>query len=130
MQVDVLGNLKDHAQVNSSDCIRCLKCTDGCPTGAIAFRMWEKGNISLNADAASRAEKLSLKRRKLSAFDIAIAVLWISVTLFFTFTVRQGTPQEIKVTMAAGLLLITYGVVWLSQKTWQRFTEGNRRKEY
>ena len=123
MQVDVLGDLKEHAQVNNLDCIRCLKCTDGCPTGAIAFRIWQKENISLNANAASRAEKSSLKRRKLSAFDIAIAVLWINVTLFFTFTVRQGAPQEIKVTMAAGLLLVIYGVVWLTKKTWQRSTQ-------
>ena len=127
MQVDVLGNLKEYAQVNSSDCIRCLKCTDECPAGAIAFRMQQKRNISLNTAAALRADKSSIKRRKLSAFDVAIAVLWISVTLFFTFTARQGAPQEIKVTMAAGLLLVIYGVVWLTQKIWQRFTEGNRR---
>jgi ferredoxin-type protein NapH len=123
MQVDVLGNLKEHAQVNSLDCIRCLKCTDECSTGALAFCMRKKGNISLSADAASRAEKSSLKRRQPSAFDIAIAVLWVSVTLFFTFAARQGVPQEIKVTMAAGLLLVIYGVIWLLQKTWQRLTK-------
>ena len=123
MQVDVLGNLKDHAQVNSSNCIRCLKCTDGCPTGSIAFRMRQKRNVSLSAYAANRAEKSSLKIRKLSGFDIAIAVLWISVTIFFTFTARQSAPQEIKVTMAAGLLLVIYGVVRLLEKTWQRFAE-------
>jgi len=123
MQVDVLGNLKEHGQVNSLDCIRCLKCTDECPTAAIAFRMLQEKNISLNTNAVSRANKSSLKRRKLSAFDIAIVVLWIGITLFFTFTVRQGSPQEIKVTMAAGLLLIVYGLVWLTQKTWQRFAQ-------
>ena len=121
MQVDVLGNLKDHGQINSSDCIRCLKCTDGCPTGAIGFSMRQKRNVSLNADATGRAEKGSLKRRQLSAFDIAIGVLWISVTIFFTFTARQGASQEIKVTMAAGLLLVIYGVVLLVQKAWRRF---------
>jgi polyferredoxin len=121
MQVNVLGDLTDHAQVNNSDCIRCLKCTDECPASAISFSM-QQGNISLSHEATKRAEKSSLKRRQLSAFDIAIAVLWISVTVFFTFTARQGVPQEIKVTMAAGLLLVIYGVVWLTQKTWQRFT--------
>jgi hypothetical protein len=77
-------------------------------------------DVSLSTDAASRAEKVSLKHRRLSAFDIAIAVLWISVTLVFTFTARQSAPQEIKVTMAAGLLLVIYGVVWLAQKAWRR----------
>lgn len=127
MQVDVLGNLKDRGQIVSSDCVRCLKCTDECPMGAIAFRMQQKRNVTLSADAASRAEKASLKRRHLSVFDIAIAVLWISVTLVFTFTARQSAPQEIKVTMAAGLLLVIYGVVWLAQKAWQRFGRISRR---
>jgi polyferredoxin len=126
MQVDVLGNIKENAQVDSSDCIRCLKCTDGCPTGAIAFRMRQEKNISLDANAVNRAEVSFLKRRKLSALDIAIAALWISITLFFTFTVRQGAPQEIKVTMAAGLLLVIYGVVRLTQKAWQGITKKSK----
>jgi uncharacterized membrane protein len=84
-------------------------------------------DVSLSTDAASRVEKASLKRRRLSAFDIAIAVLWISVTLVFTFTARQSAPQEIKVTMAAGLLLVIYGVVWLAQKAWHRFGRISRR---
>jgi ferredoxin len=100
----------------SSDCIRCLKCTDACPARAIAFSMRQKRNVSLNADAAGRARQVSLKRRQLSAFDLTITGLWIVVTLFFTFTARQGAPQELKVTMAAGLLLVIYGVVWLMQK--------------
>jgi ferredoxin len=120
MHVDVLGNLKDHGQVMSSDCIRCLKCTDECPVGAIAFRLRHQKDISLSAEAAGRAEKASLKRRRLSAVDMTIAVLWSGVSLFFTFTARQGASQEIKVTMAAGLLLVIYGMVRLVQKTWQR----------
>jgi len=127
MQVDVLGNLRDHGQVTSSDCIRCLKCTDGCPTGAIGFSLWQKRNVSLGAAAASRADEASLKRRRLSAFDVAVAALWIGVTLFFTFTARQGAPQEIKVTMAAGLLLAIYGVVWLAQKAWRRIERSRCR---
>ncbi|MBI5301599.1 MAG: 4Fe-4S binding protein [Chloroflexi bacterium] len=126
MQVDVLGNLKDHGQVNSADCIRCLKCTDGCPTGAIAFRMQREKGVSLNADAASRAVKTSFKRRRKSAFDMTVAVLWIGVTIFFTFTARQGAPQELKVTMAAGLLLVCYGLVWMMQKGWYRFGRKGR----
>jgi len=120
MQVDVLGNLRSHGQVNSNDCIRCLKCTDECPRGAIAFQMLRKGNVTLGAEAAARAEKASLKRRRMSALDITIAVVWIGITLFFTFTARQGVSQEIKVTMAAGLLLIIYGVVRIAQKIWHR----------
>jgi polyferredoxin len=120
MQVDVLGNLRSYGQVNSLDCIRCLKCTDECPTGAIAFRLQPKGNITLSTEALDRAENASLKRRRLSALDITITVLWIGMTLFFTFTARQSAPQEIKVTMAAGLLLIIYGVVRVAQKAWRR----------
>jgi polyferredoxin len=127
MQVDVLGNLRDHGQITSSDCIRCLKCIDGCPTGAIGFSLRQKKQISMSAEAVSRAEKASLKRRRLSAFDITIAALWIGVTLFFTLTARQSASQEIKVAMAAGLLLVIYGVVWLAQKAWYRFGRIGRR---
>ncbi len=128
MQVDVLGNLKEYAQVISSDCIRCLKCTEGCPTNAIALRMRKDESISLNTEATNRAEKSTLKRRRLSAFDIVIAVLWSSITLYFTFSTRQGVPQEIKVTMAAGLLLVIYGAVWFTRRILQSLTEGSKRK--
>ena len=121
MQVDVMSNLKAHGQVRSLDCIRCLKCTDECPRGAISFSMRPQREVSFSTDAARRVEKASLKRRRLSAFDTAIAVLWISVTLVFTFTARQSASQEIRVTMAAGLLLVIYGVVWSAQKAWRRF---------
>ena len=122
MQVDVLGELKKHGQVNSSDCVRCLKCTDGCPTGAIAFSMKKNGHVSLNTDAISRAEKSSLKRRRLSTLDIAVTVLWIGVTLVFTFTgASRSAPQEIKVLMSVGLLLVIYGIVRLVQKVKQQF---------
>jgi polyferredoxin len=127
MQVDVMSDLKDHGQVNSLNCIRCLKCTDGCPTRAIAFHMWQDRDVSLNADAIARMEKAYQKRRKLSGFDVAITVLWISVTLLFTFTARQNAPQEIKVAMAAGLLLVIYGIMWVAQKAWGRFERISRR---
>ncbi len=116
MQVDVLGNLYKYGQVNSSDCIRCLKCTDECPTGAIAFQMLHSGNVRLNADASARAEKVSLERRRLSALDVTISLIWIGITLFFTFTARQSASQEIKVTMAAGLLLIIFFIVKMAQQ--------------
>jgi polyferredoxin len=121
MQVDVLANLKHFGQIISSDCVRCLKCTDECPMGAIAFSMRQKRKVILSADAASRAERVSLKRRRLSTLDITIAALWIGVTLFFTFTARQSAPQEIKVTMPVGMLLILYGVVLLTQNVWHRY---------
>jgi ferredoxin-type protein NapH len=119
MQVDVLGNLKTYGQVTSSDCIRCLKCTDECPTGAIAFRMQRIRNVTLSIDAIVRAEKASLKRRRLSAFDISIAILWIGITSFMTFTARQSISQELKVTMAAGLLLIIYVMIRIARKLWR-----------
>lgn len=118
MQVDVLGELKSYGAVNSSNCIRCLKCIDKCPKGAISFSLSRK-EASLSADAAIKAERVSLKRRKFSAFDVTIMVLWISVTLIFNVAgVSQNSPQEIKVLMTPGLLLMTYGLVWIVHRAW------------
>jgi polyferredoxin len=116
MQVDVLGELKSHGAVGSSNCIRCLKCTDECPKGSIGFSFSSK-EASLSVDANTRAEQLSLKRRKISSFDVAIMVLWISATLVFNVAgLSQNSPQEIKVLMTPGLLLVTYGLVWIFKK--------------
>jgi len=117
MQVDVMGELETHGEVRSLNCVRCLKCTDECPTGAIAFSVRRK-EASLSADAVARAKRTSLKRRKLSAFDAVIAALWIGVTLAINLTgVNQNAPQEIKSFMTPGLLLGVYGLVWTAQKT-------------
>jgi len=122
MQVDVMGNLNVNGEVSSSDCIVCLKCTDVCPTDAIALSL-RRHDASLPAEAAARAERATLKRRKLSAFDVAIAVIWVGVSVFFFFSGARATaPQEIKVLMSVGLLLIVYGVVWLGKKGWNRVT--------
>jgi polyferredoxin len=120
MEVDVMGDLNAHGEVRNSDCIVCLKCTDVCPTDSIALSM-RRFDASLSADAAARAEKSTLKRRKLSAFDLSIAAIWIGVSIFFFFSdVRAYSPQEIKVLMSVGLLIIVYGVVCLGQKGWSK----------
>jgi len=120
MEVDVMGELETHGEVSSLNCIRCLKCIDVCPNGAIAFSLSHR-EASLSADAAVRARRSSLKRRQLSAFDVAITVLWVGVTLAVTFTaVRQNAPQEVKAFMSPGLLLAIYGLVWVAQKVWIR----------
>ena len=122
MQVDVMGDLNASGEVRSSDCIVCLKCTDACPTDAIAFSL-RRHDAALPAEAATRAERSTLKRRKLSAFDVAIVVIWVSVSVFFFFSgARASAPQEIKVLMSVGLLLIVYGVVWLGKKGWSTVT--------
>jgi len=127
MQVDVMGELKTHGEVRSLNCIRCLKCTDECPQEAIAFTLSCR-EASLPADAAARAERASLKRRKISAFDVAIAALWIGVTVSINLTgVRQDAPQELKVFMPVGLLLVVYGLVWIVQKAWSKL--GKREQE-
>ncbi len=135
MQVDVMGELKAHGEVRSSNCTRCLKCTDECPKEAIAFSLSHR-EASLSADAAARAERVSLKRRRLSVFDVTIAALWIGATLVLAFTgARQDAsqeikilnPQEIKVLMTPGLLLVIYGFVWIAQKAWSRL--GIREQE-
>ncbi len=120
MEVDVMGELKAHGEVRSLDCIRCLKCTDECPNGAIAFSLSRK-EASMSADAATRAERSSLKRRKLSAFDVIITVLWVSVTLTLTLSgVRQNASQAIKSLMTPGLLVVIYGLVLIGPKAWNR----------
>ena len=120
MEVDVMGELKAHGEVRSLDCIRCLKCTDECPNGAIAFSLSRK-EASMSADAAARAEKSSLKRRKLSAFDVIITVLWVSVTLTLVLSgVRQNASQAIKSLMTPGLLVVIYGLVLIGPKAWSR----------
>jgi len=121
MQVDVMGELEAHGEVRSLDCIRCLECTDACHTGAIAFSL-RRREASLSDDAADRARRSTLKRRKLSAFDMAIVVLWIGATLTLAFSdIRQNAPQEIKVLMTPGLLILAYGFVLIFQKAWSRF---------
>lgn len=127
MQVDVLGELKTRGEVRSSNCIVCFKCRDECPQGSIAFTLSPR-ETSLSADAAARAERISLKRRKLSAFDVTIAALWIGMAVFFFFSgMRESAPQEAKVLMSVGLLLMIYGLVWAMQKVWDRL--GKRMEE-
>ena len=121
MQVDVMGDLNTYGKVHSSNCIVCLKCTDQCPTDSIDLSL-HRTVTSLSADAAARAERSSLKRRKLSAFDVAIAVLWISTSVGINLAgYNQNAPQEMRVLMTPGLLLAFYGLVWLGRKTWSRF---------
>jgi polyferredoxin len=113
MQVDVLGELKTHGEVRDLNCIRCLKCTDECPKGAISLNL-SSGKEVISSDVAARVELASLKRRKSSGFDISIAALWISVIVVMNLVgVRQNTPQEIKVLMGPGLLILIYGLVWI-----------------
>jgi len=120
MQVDVMGDLNTHGEVRSSDCIVCLKCTDACPTDAIGLSL-RRHDAALPTEAAARTERSTLKRRKLSAFDVAIAVIWVSVSVFFFFSgARTHAPQEIKVLMSVGLLLIVYGVVWMGRIGWYK----------
>ena len=74
-----------------------------------------------DAKAAARAERQTAKRRRISAFDVIIAVLWMSVVLAFSFAgLRENAPQEIKVLMTPGLLLIVYGLVLLGQRIWEK----------
>jgi len=121
LQVDVLGELEAHGEVRSLNCIRCLKCTDECPQGAIAFSL-SRSQASLSAEAVARAERSTGKRRRLSALDVIITVLWVSATAVFAFAgMSQSAPQEIKAFMSVGLLLAIYGLVWVAQKIRVRF---------
>jgi len=123
MQVDVMGDLNTHGEVYSSDCIGCLKCTNACPTDAIALSL-RVHNASFQTDSAVRAERSTQKRRRISVFDVTITVIWVGVSLYFFFSgARATSPQEIKVLMSVGLLLIVYGLVWVIWKPWNKLRE-------
>jgi ferredoxin-type protein NapH len=116
MEIDVLGELKAHAEVRSTNCTVCFKCIDECPKGAIAYALRRRESL-LSPEATARAERQTAKRRKLSASDLIIAVLWMSVVLAVSFAgLRENSPQEIKVLMTPGLLLILYGLVLLGKR--------------
>ena len=118
MQVDVLNELKTHGEVRDLNCIRCLKCTDECPKGAISFNLGQ-GKGVLSSDVVTRVEHDFQIRRKSSGFDMLIAGLWISVIIVMNlFGVRQNAPQEIKVLMGPGLLILVYGIVLKLFKTY------------
>ena len=125
MLVDVMGELSAYGEVRDSNCIRCMECTDNCPSDAIAFTMRNKG-VTLTEEAASRAERNSLKRRKRSGFDVAMVAIWTAVIVAIAWSgLRQDTPIEIKTVMTVGMLIAVYGVtlalrrIWDSRKTTQ-----------
>ena len=116
MEIDVMGELKAHSEVRSTNCIACFKCTDECPKGAIAYTFRRPAG-SLPPEAAARAELGTSKRRKLSAFDLTITLLWIGVALTFSLAgMRQDAPQAVKALMTPGLLLVFYGLALAAKK--------------
>jgi hypothetical protein len=55
----------------------------------------------------------------MTIFDISIALLWVIIVLVFSLTgLRQNAPQEIKVIMTPGLLVIIYGLALMIRKIW------------
>jgi ferredoxin len=128
MEVDVLGELNAHGEVRSTKCVICLKCTDECPEEAIAFTM-RRTRGTMSAQAVIRAERNASGRRKLSAFDVSIALLWVAVVLAFSLAgLRQNSPQAIKVVMTPGLLLAFYGLALVARKVWDARTRAGRRQ--
>jgi polyferredoxin len=121
MEIDVLGELKTYGEVRSTNCIVCFKCTDECSKEAIAYT-FRRPDISMSPEAAARAERQTSKRRRHSAFDTVIALLWVSVVLTFSLAgLRQNAPQTIKVLMTPGLLLVFYGLALIAKKGWDKF---------
>jgi polyferredoxin len=111
MHVDVVGELKNFGEVRDLNCIRCFKCTDECPHDAISFSLG-RGNGVLSSIVADRVEKASLNRRQSSGFDMGITALWIGVIVFMNLVgVRQNAPQELKVLMGPGLLILIYSLL-------------------
>ncbi len=78
----------------------------------------------MSPKAAAKTEQLTSKRRKISGFDLAIVLLWIGVVVVFSIAgLRQNAPQEIKVFMTPGMLLIFYGLALVSRKFWYKYKE-------
>ena len=116
MEIDVQGELKAHGKVRSTNCIVCFACRDVCPRDAIGYTL-HRSDCSISSDASTRIEQQTSKRRKLSAFDMLIAMLWVGVVLTFSFAgLRQDAPQAIKVIMTPVLLLVCYGLALLAKR--------------
>ena len=121
MEIDVLGELRTYGEVRSTNCNVCLRCTDECSREAITYT-FRRTNASMSPQAVARAERSTTTRRKISAFDVVIAMLWILAVLTAFFAgVQQNAPQEIKVLMTPGLLLVLYGLALIARKVWGRF---------
>jgi ferredoxin-type protein NapH len=122
MQVDVMGDLNTFGEVHDPNCIVCLRCTDECPSESVALSFKRKVTPSLSADAASRAARTTLKRRKLSALDVFIAVMWIILSVGMNLSgLNKNAPQWVKVTMTPGLLIIIYGLAVIGERARNRF---------
>jgi polyferredoxin len=120
MEIDVLGELGAHGEVRSTNCTVCFKCTDQCPSGAIGYT-FHRSDATLSPAAAARAERQTLRRRRFTAFDGAIVALWCAVILAVNLAgLRANAPQDIKVLMTPGLLLIIYSLAllarWIGEK--------------
>jgi polyferredoxin len=120
MEIDVTGELKEFGEVRSTHCTVCFQCTDQCPSQAISYTI-RRPAAKMSPKAAKRSINRSSKRRKLSAFDISIGLLWTFIVLIFSLTgLRQNAPQEIKAIMTPGLLLLIYGLAISVNKIWNR----------
>lgn len=120
MEIDVVSELERFGEVRSTYCNVCFKCADECPRNAIDYTIQRPG-ILMSPEAAIIANKVLPERRKVSAFDISITLLWTGLVLTFFLTgLRQNAPQEIKVIMTPGLLLIIYGLALLVKKVWYK----------
>lgn len=121
MEINVPDELKRFGEVRSTDCNVCFKCIDECPPQAIAYTIRRTEN-TITPKGKTIITNQTSKRRKLSAFDLVIALLWISVVLVFSLTgLRQNAPQEIKVLMTPGLLLLIYGLALLGRTAWDKY---------
>ena len=128
MEIDVLGELKTYGEVRSTNCVVCFKCIDECSQKATAYT-FRRTSVSLSPESVARAERQTSKRRKLSAFDAIITLLWVSVVLTVSVAgLRQNSPQEIKVLVTPGLLLVFYGLALMARKVWGKFGEAKQKE--
>ncbi len=122
MKIDVAGELQKYGEVRSQNCIVCFECTDDCPTQAIVYNL-RRVHASVPPKATALTEQATSKRRRLSAFDIAITLLWITATLSFTLvsgSPKPSVPPGVKTLVSPGLLLAIYSLVWAVILGWNK----------
>ena len=76
MGIDVVGELKEHGQVNDSQCVKCFTCVDACHTKTIGYTAKSVDSLGIERTAPKRPW---LKRLQPFALDLVLAAAIVAV---------------------------------------------------